>query len=136
MDLAKIMKISAAGMKAQTQRMRVVAENVANANSLPTKPGEAPYRRKIVSFKNELDRETGAHTVTAGRPRLDQSPFGRRFEPGHPAADEDGYVKTPNVRTVVEMMDLRAAQRGYEANLGVVTVSRGMVQNALEMLRN
>jgi len=136
MDIAKILKISAAGMKAQSARMRVVAENLANADAVPDTPGADPYRRKVVSFKSELDRETGLETVTVSRIGMDRSPFGRRYEPGHPAADADGYVKLPNVKGLIEVMDLRAAQRSYEANLNVIQVSRSMLQNTLEILRS
>lgn len=134
MDLSKIMKLSAAGLKVQNERMRVIAENVANANTLPEKPGEQPYRRKVVTFKNELDRETGARTVAVDRVREDSSDFGRRYDPGHPAADKEGYVQTPNVKSMVEMMDMRRAQRSYEANLSVIRTSRTIVQNLLGVL--
>ena len=134
MDLSKIMKLSAAGLKVQNERMRVIAENVANANTLPEKPGEQPYRRKVVTFKNELDRETGARTVAVDRVREDSSSFGRRYDPGHPAADKEGYVQTPNVKGMVEMMDMRRAQRSYEANLSVIRTSRSIVQNLLSVL--
>lgn len=134
MDLSKIMKLSAAGLKVQNERMRVIAENVANANTLPEKPGEQPYRRKVVTFKNELDRETGARTVAVDRVREDRSDFGRRYDPGHPAADKEGYVRTPNVKSMVEMMDMRRAQRSYEANLSVIRTSRTIVQDLLGVL--
>ncbi|MDJ0948658.1 MAG: flagellar basal body rod protein FlgC [Alphaproteobacteria bacterium] len=134
MDISKIMKISSSALKAQTDRMRVIAENVANSNSLPDKPGEQPYRRKTVTFKNELDRENGVRKVAVDRVREDTSPFGRRYEPGHPAADDEGYVLTPNVKGMVEMMDMRRAQRSYEANLGVIRTSRGMVLNLIGLL--
>ena len=134
MDLSKIMKLSAAGLRVQNERMRVIAENVANANTLPDEPGEQPYRRKVITFKGELDRELDVRTVAVDRIREDRSPFGRRYEPGHPAADEDGYVLTPNVQSMVELMDMRRAQRSYEANLSVIRTSRGMVQNLLDIL--
>ena len=134
MDLSKIMRLSAAGLKVQNERMRVIAENVANANTLPEKPGEQPYRRKVITFKNELDRETGAKTVAVDRVREDRSDFGRRYDPGHPAADKEGYVQTPNVKSMVEMMDMRRAQRSYEANLSVIRTSRTIVQNLLGVL--
>lgn len=136
MDIARILKISAAGMKAQSARMRVVAENLANAEAAPDTPGADPYRRKVISFKSELDRETGLETVAVGRISTDRSPFNRRYEPGHPGADANGYVKLPNVKGLIEVMDLRTAQRSYEANLNVIQVSRSMLQNTLEILRN
>ena len=101
MDFTKMMMISAAGLRAQGVRMRVLAENIANAGSLATDPNGEPYRRKTVSFINELDRKLGLHTVKVGRIGRDDSDFGTRFEPSHPAADADGYVKTPNVQVLV-----------------------------------
>lgn len=134
MDLSKIMKLSAAGLRVQNERMRVISENVANANTLPDEPGEQPYRRKVITFKGELDREMGVRTVAVDRVREDQSAFGRRYDPGHPAADDEGYVLTPNVQSMIELMDMRRAQRSYEANLSVIRTSRGMVQNLLDIL--
>ena len=136
MDLSKILRISAAGMKAQSARMRIVAENMANSNAPPDRPGADPYRRKIVSFRSELDRQVGADIVKVSRITTDSAPFGRRYEPGHPGAGEDGYIKTSNVKSLVEMMDMREAQRSYEANLSVIKVSRTMIQNALGVLSN
>lgn len=134
MDLAKIMAISAAGMKVQTTRMRVVAENLANADTLPDKPGADPYRRKIVTFESVLDEARGVETVAVNRIGFDRSSFGRRYDPGHPGADKNGFVKVPNVKGLIEMMDLRAAQRSYEANLSVIQISKAMVQSAMQIL--
>lgn len=134
MDLGKIMAISAAGMKVEVTRMRVVAENLANADSLPDTPGGDPYRRKIVTFKSVLNDATGVETVAVDRIGFDPSPFGRRYDPGHPGADKKGFVKLPNVKGLIEMMDLRAAQRSYEANLSVIQVSKAMVQSAMRIL--
>lgn len=135
MDISKIMKISAAGLRVQTARMSVVAENLANADTVPEKPGETPYRRKIITFRNALDRAAGVERVSVGKVGTDNTDFGRRYDPGHPGADKDGFVATPNVKGVIEMMDLRAAQRSYEANLNVIQVSRSMMQNMLDVLR-
>ena len=134
-DLLKTFKISSAGMKAQGTRLRVVAENLANANSLPRAPGEQPYRRKIVTFRNELDRGLGLPTVRVDRVREDQGEFKKRFDPTHPAADEDGYVLMPNVSSLIEMMDMREAQRSYEANLNVIKTSKTMLQQTIGLLR-
>lgn len=112
-DLLKTLRISAAGMKAQGTRLRVVAENIANADSLPTQPGENPYRRKVVTFRNELDRKLGIDTVRVDRVEGDRSEFQRRYDPSHPAAGADGYVLAPNVNALVEMMDMREAQRSW-----------------------
>ena len=134
-ELFRSMRISAAGMKTQGTRLRVISENVANAESLPQKPGELPYQRKVVMFKNELDRATGVNTVRIDKIRKDQSEFQRRYDPNHPAADANGYVLTPNVNSLVEMMDMREAQRSYEANLNVIKASKAMLQSAIEILR-
>lgn len=135
MDLVKSMKIAASGLRAQSGRMRVISENLANANSTAQAPGGDPYRRQIPSFKAEFDRQVGANMVEPGRTRVDRSEFAVRFEPGHPAADERGYVKVPNVNTLVEMSDMREAQRSYEANLNVVRSARNMLMRTLEILR-
>ena len=134
-DLFKAMSISAAGMKAQGTRLRVISENVANADSLPQDPNQLPYQRKVVTFKNELDRSTGVDTVRVDKITTDKSNFEKQFDPNHPAADENGYVLTPNVNTLVEMMDMREAQRSYEANLSVIKASRGMLQSTIDVLR-
>jgi len=106
-----------------------------NADSLPTQPGEAPYRRKIITFKNQLDKSIGQPTVRIDKVRPDMSEFQRRFEPSHPAADAQGYVQAPNVNTLIEMMDMREAQRSYEANLGAIRTSRSMLQTTIDLLR-
>ncbi len=134
-DLKKSMFISASGMKAQGTRLRVIAENVANVNSTATTPGGDPYRRKIVNFSNELNRSLGARTVRVGKITEDSSDFGLRFDPNHPAANADGYVSLPNINTLVEVMDMREAQRSYEANLSVIEVTKSMLQRTLDILR-
>lgn len=135
MDLFKSMKIAATGLKAQSGRMRVIAENLANADSTAVTPGGDPYRRKVPTFKVAFDRDIGATVVEPGRIKLDQKPFNLVFDPGHPAADAKGYVKTPNVSSLVEGMDMREAQRSYEANLNVVQASRRMLTRTLEILK-
>ncbi len=134
-SMIKTMRISAAGMKAQGTRLRVIAENIANANSLPTSPDAVPYRRKVVTFKNELDRATGLDAVRIDRIGSDMSPFQKRYDPGHPAADVDGYVLTPNVSTLIEMTDMREAERSYEANLNMVRASKRALAEAIDILR-
>lgn len=135
MDLEKSIQISASGMKAQGTRLRVIAENIANAGSVAEQPGDDPYRRKMVIFKNVLDRELGARTVEVSRVREDMSDFGLRYDPAHPAANEEGYVRTPNVKSLVEMMDMREAQRSYEANLNLIESSKSMLARTLDLLR-
>ncbi|PHZ83363.1 flagellar basal body rod protein FlgC [Paremcibacter congregatus] len=135
MDLTKAMMISAAGMKAQGTRMRVISENLANASSVASAPGVDPYRRKVVTFSNTLDREMGVTRVNVKGVTYDQSDFGMRYEPGHPGADENGYVKTPNVNGLVEAMDMKQSQRSYEANLNSIEVSKKMVMRTIDLLR-
>lgn len=135
MDLMNSLKVAASGLRAQSGRMRVIAENLANANSTADRPGVDPYQRQIPTFSSELDRASGAVVVRPGRTLLDMSDFGSRYEPGHPAADERGYIQTPNVNTLVETMDMREAQRSYEANLNVVSATRRMLAKTIEILR-
>ncbi len=134
MDLVKTLQISAAGMKAQGQRLRVIGENLANASSTALDAGGEPYRRKLVSFKNTLDRALGVNTVQVARYSYDGSPFGKRYDPGHPAAGPDGYVLLPNVNALIEMADMREAMRSYEANLSVVEASKSMRRKTIELL--
>ncbi len=135
MDLLKALNISASGLKAQGTRLRVIAENLANADSTAQRPGGEPYRRRVVTFSNVLDRELGVKKVQVGNIVPDQSDFRRRFEPGHPAADDNGYVLTPNVNTLLEVADMREAQRSYEANLKAIQSSRTMLQQTIDILR-
>jgi len=134
-DIIRTMRISGSGMRVQGERLRVIAQNIANANSLPQDPNENPYRRKIMTFRNEFDRATGLDVVKVHRVRPDMSEFGKRYEPSHPAADADGYVLTPNVNTLIEITDMREAQRSYEANLNVVKASKAMLSSAIDLLR-
>lgn len=131
----KSIAVAASGLRAQTGRMRVIAENIANADSTGDKPGQDPYRRKIPTFQKHVDRELDASVVELGRVRTDSSAFKTKYEPGHPAADAAGQVKLPNVDTLIETVDMRDAQRSYEANLNVVTATRRMVSRTLDILR-
>lgn len=135
MNLESSLSIAGAGMSAQSQRLRVIAENIANADSTGSAPGELPYRRKVVVFKNMLDREMGVETVRVAEQTVDKSPFNRKYAPHHPAADEAGYILTANVNSIIELVDMKEARRGYEANLGVVEVAKSMVARTLELLR-
>jgi len=135
MDFLKTMSIAASGLRAQAGRMRVIAENIANADSTPTKPGADPYRRKLVSFRSEVDRELEAQTVGLGRVRTDASDFRLKYEPGHPSADANGNVKYPNVNSLVEMTDMREAQRSYEANINIIGATRRMIQRTIDILK-
>ena len=135
MDFLKTISVAASGLKAQSGRMRVIAENVANADSTADKPGSDPYRRKVPSFSRRFDKELEANVVELGRVNTDRSAFRTRFEPGHPAADQKGEVKLPNVNALVETMDMREAQRSYEANLNLISATRRMISRTLEILR-
>ncbi|MEJ0077537.1 MAG: flagellar basal body rod protein FlgC [Alphaproteobacteria bacterium] len=135
MDFLKSMAIAASGLKAQSGRMRVIAENIANADSTAQRTGGNPYRRKIATFRTEVDRALDAQTVGLGRVQLDQTDFRTKYEPGHPAADAKGYVKYPNVNALVEMTDMREAQRSYEANLNVIGATRRMIQRTIDLLK-
>jgi len=135
MDLIKTLKISASGMKAQGARLRVIAENIANSDSVGDTKDAAPYRRKLITFKNALDRATGADLVRVNRITTDKSDFPKRFDPSHPAADEDGYVQLPNVQSLMEVMDMREAQRSYEANLRMIESAKQMLQRTIDVLR-
>ena len=134
-DLIKSTKVAVAGMKAQSERLRVISENLANADSMAQTPDGSPYRRKVVTFKNELDRANGFNAVKVNHVRPDPSDFQRRYDPKHPAADRDGYVLAPNVNPLIEMMDMREAQRSYEANLNVVNTSRSLLSRTVDMLK-
>ena len=135
MDLFKALKISAAGMKAQGVRLRVIAENLANADSVAPEPGGEPYRRKVITFKNVLDRTFGVRKVELNKITIDRSAFQKKYYPTHPSADADGYVLMPNVNTMVEMMDMREAQRSYSANLSVIEASKTMLMRTIDILR-
>lgn len=130
-----LMNISASGMNAQTKRMRVIAENMANANSTPTSTTEKPYQRQIVAFRSVFDQVDGANKVVVKGVVKDKSAFGKKFDPGNPAADKLGYVQTPNVNSLIETMDMRSAQRSYEANLTVIEASRSMLLRTLDLLK-
>ncbi len=135
MDLDRALRISAAGMQAQSTRLRVVAENLANRDSTGEAPGAEPYRRKTITFGRRVDRSIGAETVQVSQIGTAPGEFPLRHDPSHPAADERGYVKTPNVSSLIEMMDMREAQRSYSANLAVLEATRGMLTRTIEALR-
>ncbi len=135
MDFLKSMAIAASGLRAQAGRMRVISENIANADSTSMRPGGDPYRRKVPTFASELDRTLDARVVSLGRIRPDSTDFRIRHEPGHPAADAAGNVKYPNVNSIVEMTDMREAQRSYEANINLISATRRMIQRTIEILK-
>jgi flagellar basal-body rod protein FlgC len=135
MDLQKSVQVAASGLKVQSGRMKVIAENIANAESTAKTAGGAPYQRRIPTFREVFDDRLGARVVEQGRVQLDRTPFGEKFDPGHPAADDKGMIKTPNVNPLIEMVDMREAQRSYEANLNVIGSARRMLARTLDILR-
>lgn len=135
MDLTKALAISARGMDAQTTRLRVIAENLANQDTTGDKPGADPYRRKTVTFEQKMDESLGADTVRVKEIGTDKAEFPKRYDPSHPAADAQGYVHTPNVNSFVEVMDMREAQRSFSANLNVMEVTRSMLSRAVDLLK-
>ena len=127
--------ITAAGMRAQVTRLRTVSQNLANAETTPLTPQGDPYRRQTIHFRNRLDRELGVELVQVERIGKDRSDFRLVYEPGHPAADENGYVKYPNVNALIEVNDYRQASRSYEAMLNSYRITRGMMTKTIDMLR-
>ena len=134
--LTAALKVAASGLGAQSERLRVVSENLANAQSTGTTPGADPYRRKTISFVCELDRPLGSSTVEVNSIGRDPSDFPVEYEPGNQAADDKGNVKMPNVNVLIEMADMREANRSYEANLQVVKQARDLISMTIDLLRN
>lgn len=135
-DIMNAMKISAMGMKVQGTRLRVITENIANADTTGLTPGSEPYHRQTITFKNELDKKYGVDLVSVNKIGTDKkTPFPMKYIPDHPAADEKGMVKMPNVNSLIEIMDVKEAQRSYEANLGMIEQARNMVMRTIDLLR-
>ena len=134
MELDKALSIAASGMDAQNTRLRVIAENLANQDTTGGKPGADPYRRKTVSFENRLDQQLGAQTVRVKQVGQDKSDFPLRYDPSNPA-NAQGYVKESNVNSLVEIMDMREAERSYSANLSVMQASRSMLTRTIDLLK-
>src|SRR3954447_3344532 len=134
-DFARSMSIAASGLRAQAGRMRVISENIANAESTAQSAGGDPYRRKVPTFSSTLDRALDAKVVSLGRIKPDTSAFRVKYEPSNPAADVAGNVKYPNVNPLIEMTDMRDAQRSYEANLNIISATRRMIQRTLDILK-
>ncbi len=133
--LSAALKVSASGLEAESTRLRIVSENIANARSTGDAPGADPYRRKTVSFASEVDRVSGAARVEVQRLGEDDAPFITEYDPGNPAADDKGMVKMPNVNVLVEMADMREANRSYEANLQTIKQSRDLISATIDLLR-
>jgi flagellar basal-body rod protein FlgC len=134
MDFSKSMAVAASGMRAQTERMKIISENIANANSTSAVKGGDPYRRKVATVSSDFDRELDATLVNAGKPLPDKSDFRLQYDPGNPNADTKGYVKLPNVDSLVEIMDMREAQRSYEADLSVMDSTKQMLAKTVDLL--
>jgi flagellar basal-body rod protein FlgC len=135
-DFARSMGIATSALRAQSGRMRVISENIANADSTAPTAGGDPYRRKVPTFSSALDRALDAKVVSLGKIRTDQSAFNVKYEPSNPAADVSGNVKYPNVNPMIEMTDMREAQRSYEANLNIIHATRTMIQRTLDILKS
>ena len=127
--------IAVSGMKAQSERLRIISENMANADSIGIRPGEDPYRRQVVTFKDYIDKETGAKMVKVDKVVPDESQFPLKYDPNHPAANAEGYVAMPNVNPLIEMMDLKEAQRSYDANMSMMQTARDMNSKILDVLK-
>src|SRR5580704_11006400 len=133
MDFAASMAVAASGMRVQTERMKVISENIANANSTSPTPGGDPYRRKISTVTSNFDAEVGANLVESGKTIEDKSDFRSQYDPGNPNADKQGYVKLPNVDPLIEIMDMRDAQRSYEADLTVIDATKQMLARTVDL---
>ncbi|MDE1937932.1 MAG: flagellar basal body rod protein FlgC [Alphaproteobacteria bacterium] len=134
MDFSTAMSVAASGMRAQSDRMKIIAENIANANSTSPVNGGDPYRRQIPTVKSEFDSTLNATLVEPGKPAQDMTPFRMQYDPGNPAADKQGYVKLPNVNSLIEIMDMREAQRSYEADLTVMDATKTMLARTVDLL--
>ena len=135
-EMFDTMLISAHGMRVQGERTRVISENIANAKTAPLTPDQDPYARKVITFRNEMDRQKGLRLVRVEDITDDRrQEFPKKYMPDHPGADEAGYVQMPNVNMLIEMNDMREAQRSYEANLGMIEQTRGMMNRTIDLLR-
>jgi len=134
-NLAAVFSVAGSGLFAQSQRIRVASENLANAESTGNAPGANPYTRKVLSFESELDGATGANLVAVGDTELDSSPYRIEKIPGHPAADQSGNVKLPNVNLLVELTDIREGTRSYDANVQVFKQARDLVTMTIDLLK-
>lgn len=135
MNMKTSIDVSASGLRAQSMRMRVIAENLANSDSVATTPGGKPYQRRVATFKARIDAATGATNVKVDAIVGDKTAFAKAYAPGNPAADAAGYVQRPNVNSLVEAADMKAAQRSYEANLNAIEAARGMTMRTIDLLR-
>ncbi|HBT69400.1 MAG TPA: flagellar basal body rod protein FlgC [Agrobacterium sp.] len=133
--LSAASKIAGSGLEVQSTRLRIVSENIANARSTGDTPGADPYRRKTVTFGSELDRASGVERVTVKKLGVDRGDFVNEYDPGNPAADSNGMVKMPNVNILIEMADMREANRSYDANLQVIRQTCDLVASTIDLLK-
>jgi flagellar basal-body rod protein FlgC len=134
-DLNQTLDVSASGMDAQTARLRVIAQNIANQDTIGSSPGADPYRRKTITFESAMDQAAGVAIVQVKNIGSDKGDFPLRYDPENPAANPQGYVKLPNVNGFVEVMDMREAERSYSANLAVMQATRGMLNKTIDLLK-
>jgi flagellar basal-body rod protein FlgC len=134
-ELTDIFSISGSALQAQDARMKIIAENIANANTTASTPGGKPYQRQTITFQNEFDKALGAYKIKVGKPQADTSEFTKKYDPSNPAADKDGYILQSNVNPMVEMMDMTEANRSYQANLNTIDAARGMVLSTISLLQ-
>lgn len=136
MDLNVAMQVAFAGLGAQSERLKVISENLANADSTSQTPGGTPYQRKLITFRSVFDRSIDATTVKTGDILNAGGTFQRRLDPANPGADADGYVQLPNVNPLVELMDMKDAQQTYQANLNVIDAAKAMISHTLDLMRS
>jgi flagellar basal-body rod protein FlgC len=134
-EATDIFAISGSALKAQSQRMKIIAQNVANANTTSAVPGGKPYQRQVVTFKKEFDKALSAYKVKVDGVRTDNTDFVKKYDPSHPAADTQGYVLQPNVNPLIETMDMSEASHSYQANLDVISASRTMILKTIGLLQ-
>ena len=134
--LSAAMKIAGSGLEAQSTRLRIVSENIANARSTGDTPGADPYRRKTITFGQQMDRVSGLETVNVKKVGEDEGDFSTEFDPSNPAADQKGVVKLPNVNILVEMADMREANRSYDANLQTIKQTRDLISSTIDLLKS
>lgn len=134
-DLNDVLAVSASALNAQNQRMKVIAQNIANANNTASAPGSTPYQRQVITFKNEFDRAIGAYKVKVAGVQTEQTQFIREYDPANPAADGQGYVLKSNVNPLIEMMDMSDAGHAYQANLNAIDAARGMALRTINLIQ-
>ena len=128
-------RIAMSGMETQSERLKVISQNIANADVTGTTPDADPYRRKIIFFENKRDSEVNADIVVVKKVDYDKSDFILKYQPGHPAANTQGYVRYPNVNTVVERVDAQEAQRSFDVNANSLEIAKSMQFKVLELMR-